>query len=100
LVAVQNGNKNYYSSPRIRKNIVIVDASAINANTRAIARIEKTTFCIRVIDTNIGEMVYVYTTGGQLIHSVKATDHIIDIPLAKDCVYIVKVGGKTLKLGY
>ena len=100
IVAVQDGNKNYYSSQRIRKNIVIGDASAINANTRTIARIEKTTTGIRVIDANIGEMIYVYTTGGQLIHSVKATDHIIDIPLAKDGVYIVKVGGNTVKIGF
>lgn len=100
LVAVQNGNQNYYSSPRIRKNIMIGDGSAINSNTRTIARIEKTTYGIRVIDANMGEMVYVYTTGGQLIHSVKAAERIIDISLAKEGVYIVKVGGKTVKLGY
>ena len=100
LVAVQNGNQNYYSSPRIRRNMVITDVSRINTNVSTITRFEKTTSGIRVIDANIGEMVYVYTTGGQLIHSVKATDHIIDIPLAKDGVYIVKVGGKTVKLGF
>ena len=100
LVAVQDGNHNYYSSPRIRKNIVIGDASGINVNTRTIARIEKTTTGIRVIDTIKGEMVYVYTSGGQMIYSVKAVDHIIDIPLAKEGVYIVKVGGKTVKLGF
>lgn len=100
LVAVQDGNHNYYSSPRIRKNIVIGDASGINVNTRTIARIEKTTTGIRVIDTIKGEMVYVYTSGGQMIYSVKAVDHIIDIPLAKEGVYIVKVAGKTVKLGF
>jgi soluble P-type ATPase len=61
---------------------MIGDGSAINSNTRTIARIEKTTYGIRVIDANMGEMVYVYTTGGQLIHSVKAAERIIDISLA------------------
>jgi hypothetical protein len=79
---------------------VIGDASGINVNTKTIARIENTTTGIRIIDANKGEMVYVYTSGGQLIHSIKATDHIIDIPLAKEGVYIVKVGGKTVKLGF
>lgn len=100
LVAVQNGNQNYYSSPRIRRNMVITDVSRINTNVSTITRFEKTTSGIRVIDANIGEIVYVYTTGGQLIHSVKVDDHIIDIPLTKHDVYIVKVGGKTVKLGY
>ena len=49
---------------------------------------------------NIGEIVYVYTTGGKLTHSVKVANHIIDIPLVKGGVYIVKVGGKTVKLGF
>lgn len=100
IVAVQDGNKNYYSSPRIRKNIVIGDASAINANARTIARIVKTSYGLRIIDANVGNIIRVYTTGGQLIHSIKVDDHIIDIPLAKDGVYIIKDGEKTVKLGF
>ena len=48
----------------------------------------------------MGNIIRVYTTGGQLIHSIKVDDHIIDIPLAKDGVYIIKDGEKTVKLGF
>ena len=100
LVAVQDGNQNYYSSPRIRKNIVIGDASAINTNSQTIPRIEKTSYGIRVIDANLGDIVRVYTFDGLLHNSAIVDCQTIDVPLTKHDVYIVIVGEKTIKIGY
>jgi hypothetical protein len=100
LLAVQDGNKNYYSSQRIRKKIVINDPSAINTNKRTIASVEKTNYGIRVVDANKGDIIRIYSTGGQLLHSIKVDNPIIDIPLAKGNLYIVKVGTKIEKIGF
>jgi hypothetical protein len=100
LVAVQEGNNNYYSSPRIRKKVVINDPSAINTNKRTIARVEKTNYGIRVVNANMGDIIRIYSSGGQLLHSIKVDNQIIDIPLAKGNLYIVKVGTKIEKIGF
>ena len=36
---------------------------------------------------------------GVLQKSIKADKHVIDIPLTNQKVYIIEVGGKTVKLG-
>lgn len=98
IVAVQNGNKNYYSSSRIRKSITIGDYSAINETNGSSTTINRTPFGIRIIDANNGDLVRVYAVDGILVKSAKAEEKTIDIPLAKDQIYIVKIGAKILKI--
>ncbi|MBQ7742469.1 MAG: leucine-rich repeat protein [Bacteroidaceae bacterium] len=100
LMAVQNGNQNYYPSPRTRKKIGIGDASAIHSKAETIARVEKTANGIKVVDAKNGEIVRVYNTSGQLLRYVKIADHTVNIPLEADNIYIIKVGTKTAKIGY
>ena len=75
-------------------------SSSVNSARSSNVKIMATSEGIKVVDANMGDMVRVYTTDGLLQHSIKVDSHAIDIPLTKRDVYIVKVGGKTVKLGY
>ena len=97
--AVQEGNKNYYSSTRINITVTIGNGeSAVKSVVNSLVKIQVMDYGIRVSDANSGDVIRVYSVDGTLQKSVKAEGHITDIPLSKDKVYIVKVGGKTVKL--
>lgn len=66
VVAVQEGNKNYYPSSRIRKTLTIGDVSAIKETSESSIKIEYASFGIRVKDTKVGELIQVYTLDGLL----------------------------------
>ena len=100
LMAVQEGNRNYYSSARIRKSIVIGDVSAVKTVEKSPIRILRTHSGISIIDTKVGDIIQVYTSDGVLVKSVKAKGNTTDIPLAKGHIYIIKVGGRRLKLNF
>ena len=63
-------------------------------------KIQSTSHGVRVIDVNIGDIIRIYTTDGVLHHYERADSQTIDIPLTKNDVYIIKVGGKTAKIRY
>jgi len=100
IVAVQNGNKNYYSSTRIRKTVTIGNSSGINEMDNSQVKVQRTSYGIKVNDANVGDIIYVYTLDGQLQHSIKVDSKNVDIPLKKQDVYIIKIGGKIVKVGY
>ena len=99
--ATQDGNKNYYSSTRINKTVTIGNIeSAVKSLENSLVNIQRMPFGIRVTDANLGNVILIYSTDGVLQKSVKVENEITDIPLSRDKVYIVKVGGKTVKIGY
>jgi len=99
--ATQDGNKNYYSSTRINKTVTIGNIeSAVKSLENSLVNIQRMPFGIRVTDANFGNVIQIYSTDGVLQKSVKVENEITDIPLSRDKVYIVKVGGKTVKIGY
>ena len=100
IVAVQEGNRNYYSSPRIRKSVIIGHTTAVNSIDNLSVTISSTSFGIRVSNVNMGEVIKVYSADGVLHKSVRADAKTIDIPLTKGFMYIVQVGTKTTKLFY
>lgn len=98
IVAIQEGNKNYYSSTRARKTATIGNASAIETIKGSEVQISRTSFGVRVTNTNVGDVIKVYSVDGLLQQSIKTEDTTTDVPLAINKIYIVKVGGKTVKL--
>ena len=57
-----------------------------------------TSYGIKVTGTNTDDLVQVYSANGTLQKTVKAKSLQTNIDLDKGCVYIVKVGTKTMKL--
>ncbi len=98
--ALQDGNNNYYAAVRKSKTITIGNPSGINAINGPIMKIQATSYGIRVVNADMGDTVCVYTLDGVLQQSVKVDGQIIDIPLTKHDMYIVKVCGKTVKIGF
>ncbi len=98
IVAIQEGSKNYYSSTRIRKTATIGDASAIETIKGSEVQIYRTKSGIRVTDTNVGDIIKIYSVDGLLQQSIKTEDTTTDVQLANNKIYIIKVGGKTVKL--
>lgn len=94
-----------FTTPTINNNCTLSvvyeqNNNPVSAIDTSETKIMVTTKGIRVVDANIGDIIRVYTKDGVLQHSVKVNNQSIDIPLTKSDVYIVKVGEKTLKLGY
>ena len=99
--ATQDGNNNYYSSIRINKTVTIGNGeSSVKSLDNSVIKIQNMPFGIRVSNVNFGDVIRIYSIDGILQKSVKAEEHITDIPLLKDKVYIVKASGKTVKLGF
>ncbi len=99
IVAVQDGNQNYYSSSRVRKKVVINNTLAIDSKTDSSPQVQNMPFGIRVKGINIDEIIKVYSTDGVLHKLISAKEPTIDITLKKGNIYIVKIGMKTFKLG-
>ena len=101
MVAVQDGNKNYHSSSRVRKTVNIGNgSSSVNSVTGSVVKIERIPVGIRVENANVGDMVCIYTSDGVLLKTVKAGSQSIDIPLTKNHLYFIKIGTKTIKFSY
>ena len=74
--------------------------NAVNSTKASGVKILATADGVRVIDGDMRDTIYIYTHDGVRQHAVKVDKKIIDIPLSKHDVYIVKVGNKTVKLGF
>ena len=98
IVATQDGNRNYYSAARVRKMVVVGEGDAIHAIEASDIIIQGTPFGIRVTNAEIGETISVYSLNGVLQKSLKVEEKTTDILLPLDNVYIIKVGGKMVKL--
>ena len=105
-VTNQLSSDNTFTTPQITSNSTLSivyekDASnAVSSTRKSSARIQATSFGIRVTDADNDEIIHVYSTDGILQKSVRVTGEITDIPLTKNNVYIIKVGTKTMKLFY
>ncbi len=98
IVATQDGNRNYYSAARVRKMVVVGDGDAIHAIEASDIIIQGTPFGIRVTNAEIGETISVYSLNGVLQKSLKVEEKTMDILVPIDNVYLIKVGGKMVKL--
>ena len=102
-VTSQLSSDGRYTTPTINSNSTLYVVyeqgnTAVRSVKESTVQIQAKSFGVRVIDANMGDMIYIYTTDGLLQHSIKVDAQTIDIPLTKDNVYIVKVGMKTVKL--
>lgn len=98
ILATQDGNRNYYSAARIRKMIVVGEGDAIHAIEASDMIIQGTPFGIRITNAEMGETIGVYSLNGVLLKSLKVEEKTTDILLPLDNVYLIKVGGKMVKL--
>ena len=74
--------------------------AALNSQKESDVTIQGTSYGARVIGANKGDVISIYTTDGSLYHSAKAEQQVVDVPLKKETVYIVKVGTRTMKLSH
>ena len=100
IKAVQEGNKNYYSTQRINKSVTIVDEDGNGIETILGEKVKVVSTTDGIIITGVcsNELISVYTINGTLQQTVRADGSHVIIPLRKDNVYIVKIGTKTFKL--
>ena len=104
-VTSQLSSDGSFTTPTIDSNSILSVVyeqgnSAVNTMRASEVKVQATSDGIRVVDANMGDTIRIYTYDGLQQHTIKVDRDIIDIPLTKHDVYIVKVGGKTLKLGY
>ena len=99
-------NNNAFTTPAITSNSTLSvvyeqgDDSAVKSLSMSNVKIQATSLGVRVIDASIDDIIRVYTVDGILLNSVKVDGKIVDIPLYKDNVYVIKVGTKTVKLSH
>ena len=95
-----------YTTPVINNNSWLsvvyekIDDDAVTSIAESNVKIQGTSFGARVLDAELGDMIRVYTTDGKLQHSLMVDGSSVDVPLAKDNIYIIQVGTKTMKLGH
>lgn len=93
-----------FTSPAITSNSTLSvfyeqdDNSSVNAVRASQVMIQACSSGIRVTNAKVGDVIQIYTVEGLLQKSMKIESDTIDISLAKDNVYVVKVSGKTIKL--
>ena len=93
LRATQSGNKNYNAAVRVLKVIKIVPTSINSVSANAIVKIDGN--CVTILGANNGT-VAIYTINGALVEKIDCYAG-EEIMLDKG-VYIVCVGGKTIKV--
>lgn len=104
-VTSQLSSDGRFTTPAINSNSTLSvvyeqGSSSIDAAMVSDVKISATSNGVRVVGANTGDFIRVYTTDGLLQKSVKVDAQTVDVPLTKNDVYIVKVGGKTVKLAY
>ncbi len=93
-----------YTTPAIVGNSTLrvvyekTGGNAVNSASASSVKIQGTSLGARVTGATEGELIQVYSIDGVLQRSVNVESETTDIPLAKDKVYIIKAGMKTLKL--
>lgn len=99
IVAIQEGNQNYYSTTRIRKQVVIGNGGTGISSTKGNSiQIQNTSDGVRITNAMPGDLINVYAADGTLQWAVEAENTTTDIQLLKGRVYIIKAGGKTVKV--
>ena len=94
---------NTYTTPKITENSTLTiiyeqDGSTVDAVKSSKVNIHATNRGICVNGVEVDDTIQVFTLDGMLQQSVRATESQVEIPLQKDQVYVVKAGGKTVKL--
>lgn len=94
---------NTYTTPKITENSTLMiiyeqDGSTVDAVKSSKVNIHATNRGICVNGVEVDDTIQVFTLDGMLQQSVRATESQVEIPLQKDQVYVVKAGGKTVKL--
>lgn len=95
---------NTFNTPRINADATITIAYAEGSSTISNVRgntmkVLGTSNGIKVTGANRGEQVSVYTADGKLLYSRLSSGEEVFVPLLEDCIYIVKVGSQTIKIG-
>ena len=94
---------NAFTTPAINESSTLSivyeqKTTAVSAPISSQIKVVPTPSGISVLYTKTGDLIQVYSTDGILQESTRAEGERTDIPLAKDKVYIVKVGVTALKL--
>lgn len=103
-VTSQLNDKMEFITPAITENSTLCVVyeedvpSAMPSLRNSTMKIKGTSYGARVTDASLGDIIQIYSKDGILQNSVNVNSEIMDIPLAKGDVYIIKVGDKTLKL--
>jgi len=103
-VTSQLNDKMEFITPAITENSTLCVVyeedvpSAMPSLRNSTMKIKGTSYGARVTDASLGDIIQIYSKDGILQNSVNVNSEIMDIPLAKGEVYIIKVGDKTLKL--
>ena len=98
IVAVQEGNRNYYATNRIRKPLIVGPVAIVEAEDGSLVKIQSTQLGIRVTDAKLGENIRIYTIDGMLQRSVRVEEPTTYIQMKRNNIYIVRVGEKVVKL--
>jgi hypothetical protein len=69
-----------------------------NPNTTDEIKVYAVSSIIVIAGATTNEIIKVYTLYGVLLRELKATSDLIEVPMNKDAVYLVRVGNKTFKL--
>ena len=95
-----------FTTPAITTNSMLSvvyeldDIDEVRTISESNVTIQGTSYGARVVGANKGDVISIYTTDGSLYHSVKAEQQVVDVPLKKDNVYIIKIGTQTMKLSH
>ncbi len=98
IVAVQEGNRNYYATNRIRKPLIVGPVAIVEAEDGSLVKIQSTQLGIRVTGAKQGENIRIYTLDGMLQRSVRVEEPTTYIQMKRNNIYIVRVGEKVVKL--
>ena len=98
IVAVQEGNRNYYATNRIRKPLIVGPVAIVEAGDGSLVKIQSTQLGIRVTGAKPGENIRIYTLDGMLQRSVRVEEPTTYIQMKRNNIYIVRVGEKVVKL--
>lgn len=103
-VTNQLDEQNTFTTPAINENtslIIVyemVGESKVDEVKESSIRIQGTSFGVRVIDPNMGDLIQVFTSDGVLQKTANVENEITEILLPNNKVYVIKVGTKTVKL--
>lgn len=68
-----------------------------NVNESSV-KIQGMPYGVRVSGTDVGDVLQIYTADGILYKTMRAKGQVTEVPLLKNNIYIIKVGGKITKL--
>lgn len=92
-----------FTTPAMNENATLIvvyeqESSAVNNIQNSNVKVLATSEGIKVTGIDADEVIQVYNIDGVLQQSVRAGGSVVEIPLIKSNVYIVKIGTKTVKL--